>query len=369
VLSSVHDKHAGTAAGYVNSRGYSCSLCHLNADHNTPASTGGTIGSGAEWATKVQGNENNRVQVRFDLTWNPLTSNPAATDQDSTTYNDTTNTCANLYCHSPGTTGTTATWSGTLACTGCHGDTTLSMSTQSHGAHLQTSTGAGAVCANCHTAYTLNQAGTHADGAVTFAAGLTYTGNVADKVTANGLGTCGTNSCHNNGQLAAPLLGYTWGTAIGGGTNTCTECHGATSTTITTQAHNNHLLIGGPSYVTCTNCHAAASANTHADGTVTLGGSRGIVYGAAADVVVQANGGTFGSCSAGSCHNATAGTNIAWNLTQTNCNQCHYGTSDVNNWNGLDQTAAMMSAGEYTDRKSTRLNSSHNSESRMPSSA
>ena len=55
------------------------------------------------------------------------------------------------------------------------------------------------------------------------------------------VGTCGVNLCHNNGRSTTALLPYTWGTQLGGGTNSCTECHGATSTTLTTNSHGPHL--------------------------------------------------------------------------------------------------------------------------------
>jgi predicted CxxxxCH...CXXCH cytochrome family protein len=172
-LSSVHDRHTTT-------KGYGCGFCHVNAEHNSQGSPGGMLIVATEWASKVQGNENERVQVRFDTTWNPLTSNPAETSADSSSYNDTPNACSNLYCHNPGSTGVGApSWAGTVSCTSCHGDTSSSLTTRSHGAHLLTSTGAGAVCANCHVVSTGT---THADGQVTFVGTLTYLDGRARRV-------------------------------------------------------------------------------------------------------------------------------------------------------------------------------------------
>ncbi|MBI5486327.1 MAG: CxxxxCH/CxxCH domain-containing protein, partial [Deltaproteobacteria bacterium] len=295
VLTTVHDKHAGTPAGYANSKGYGCALCHQGAQHNDAGSPGGGVANGSEWAAKVDPNVNARVQVRFDTTWNPAVgANPAATSADNTNFNDTTNVCSNTYCHAlkgivadPGAQGTATTpaWSGTLACSACHGDTTTLLTSNSHAAHFQTLTGAGAQCANCHTAYDLSQAGTHVDGTVTFVGALAYTGTAGDRLPSTGRGGCGTNYCHNNGTfVGAPLVPlYTWGTAING-TNSCTECHGATSSALTTVAHPTHNAAAYGPRTVCGDCHAAATVNSHADGTVTFKDAAGFATTTACDL-------------------------------------------------------------------------------------
>ena len=61
------------------------------------------------------------------------------------------------------------------------------------------------------------------------------------------------------------------------------------------------------------------------------GGAVSFTYGAAADRVVQANGGSFGACGTNACHNngtsittgTPAVTAYSWNTTQTNCTTCH----------------------------------------------
>ena len=107
---------------------------------------------------------------------------------------------------------------------------------------MTTSTSGGNVCSDCHAATTWGTPGTapaagHING--TFAVGgtvsFTYTGVYPT------VGTCGVNLCHNNGQSAAAVTAYTWGTAIGGGTNSCTECHNATTHTLVTNSHGPHL--------------------------------------------------------------------------------------------------------------------------------
>jgi nitrate/TMAO reductase-like tetraheme cytochrome c subunit len=258
--------------------------------------------------------------------------------------------CGTNLCHNNGQNGTprtsSYTWgtaiNGTNSCTECHNDTSATLTTQSHQAHLQTSTGGGQLCSDCHTAATLT---THNDGSVNFVPTLAYTGNTQVSVAAN-FGGCGTNLCHNNGQNGTPRTSsYTWGTAING-TNSCTECHGDTSSTLTTNAHNNHLSVAA-GYVVCTDCHASQTLTTHNNGTVNLGGARGIVYSGNTVVTVA---GSYGSCTTGSCHNAPGGTQINWDTTQVSCNQCHQSSgADTNNWNGQDKTATMISGGEYTN--------------------
>jgi predicted CxxxxCH...CXXCH cytochrome family protein len=345
VLSAIHDAHVGrsTTQGTVANKGFACSVCHNGSQHNNAG-----IANGAGWTSVVL---NTHVQVRFDPSWNPATTTAAdGGATDSTDFNDTTNTCSNLYCHGAtlgaGGTATAPVWSTALTgCTYCHLDTTA-LNSRSHGPHLTTTTGSGAVCNDCHTAYDLVAGGNHMNGTVSFVAGFTYTGVANDKLPTTGLGSCGTNRCHNNGQSAAPLLGYTWGTAING-TGSCTECHATTSGTLSTQGHSQHLPL--PGYV-CTDCHAAGAqtAATHANGTVDL--KAGLTYSGTPATLTVAAANTFGSCSTGSCHNATAGTNVVWSSTATNCDQCHEVTTASNeeNWNGQDKVMSMVVTAEWT---------------------
>ena len=100
---------------------------------------------------------------------------------------------------------------------------------------------------------------------------FTYTPAAASAVAVNGgtFGSCGVNQCHNNGQSGTAVSPYTWGTQLGGGTNSCTECHGTDAATLTTQAHPKHN--GTP---VCGTCHASATLNTHTNGSITIGGGR-----------------------------------------------------------------------------------------------
>ena len=181
--------------------------------------------------------------------------------------------CGTNNCHNSGKNGAPRSsayvWGTAIAnCTECHGNDAGSMTTQSHSSHVGTTTGGGNACTDCHAAATT---ATHINQSITFAStfGFTYLGDTA--ITGTGFGTCGTNGCHNDGKGGAPITAsYTWGTTIGG-TNTCTECHNAPPSSLTTQSHGAHLNtpIGGGS--ACTDCHPAATATTHADRKVDAG--------------------------------------------------------------------------------------------------
>ena len=184
-------------------------------------------------------------------------------------------TCGVNFCHNNGQSGATAayTWSTAIPnCTECHGNTSSTLASNSHGPHLTTWTGLGAVCNDCHAA---GSVATHINGSVTFNGNFAYTPAGADAVAVNGgtFGTCGVNQCHNNGQSSAAILGYTWNTVLGGGTNSCTECHDATSSTLASNSHGPHLTTNTGAGALCSDCHATASTATHANGSVTFNGS------------------------------------------------------------------------------------------------
>ena len=148
---------------------------------------------------------------------------------------------------------------------------------------------------------------------------------------ANGgtFGTCGVNQCHNNGQSSAALLGYTWNTVLGGGTNSCTECHGATSTTLASNSHGPHLTTSTGAGAACNDCHTTASTATHGNGSVSFAAS--FTYTPAAASAVAVNGGTFGTCGVNQCHNngqsSAAVSPYTWNTQlgggTNSCTECH----------------------------------------------
>ena len=230
----------------------------------------------------------------------------------------------------------TALGGGTNTCTDCHLDL---VATGSHTAHRTTTTqAAGGVltCASCHGA-AAHAAPAHANATVTFGGvSFTYAGGA---VVGDGsdVGSCGTNVCHTRGFTVAATLqppynagagAYSWGTALGGGTNTCTDCHGSAAGDYNaTEAHPEHLNASttfGIATIACGSCHAAATVASHANQTVTIAG-------------VSYTGGTavsdtsFGTCNQNACHNNGAypapgvplNNAYQWNQAYANCTLCH----------------------------------------------
>ncbi len=173
---------------------------------------------------------------------------------------------------------------------------------------------------------------------------LTYNTFEADSAAASGIsghnGVCAGLVCHGNastkqsdwaGANETPNWG---GTALG-----CGDCHAnPPATPATNSAHVDHAA----GYA-CGECHASETATTHVNGTVTL--AAGLTY--SGGLVLGDN--NYGTCTTGSCHNVT--TNIAWNVAATNCNQCHYTTSQPaseDNFVGNDQTRSLVYAVEWT---------------------
>ena len=183
--------------------------------------------------------------------------------------------------------------------------------TESHQAHLDATTLAGGgtgeiTCTSCHAFAT----GPHIDGSVSFggSTAFTYTGDAVVANTAGAFGSCGINACHNDGKNGTVRsVTYTWGTPIGA-VNSCTECHGDDAASLTTQAHDQHLnaaALFGRS-IACTDCHAAATAATHANGSVSFGGTV-IALDATYTGDKVVSGTTYGTCGVNTCHNDGTG--------------------------------------------------------------
>ena len=291
-----------------------CVMCHADIQ-NTGVATGLTHQA---HVTSLTSGGNVCSDCHAATTWGTPGTAPASGHINGTfavggtvsfTYSGTfptVGTCGINLCHNNGQSTNAIlgyTWGtaigATNSCTECHGATSSTLATNSHGPHLTTLTGAGAVCNDCHATATV---ATHANGSVTFAATFTYTPAAASAVAVNGgtFGTCGINLCHNNGQSASAILGYTWNTAIGA-TNSCTECHGATSSTLATNSHGPHLTTLTGAGAVCNDCHATATVATHANGSVTF--SATFTYTPAGASAVAVNGGTFGTCGINLCHN------------------------------------------------------------------
>ncbi|HEY5998024.1 MAG TPA: hypothetical protein VI078_01810, partial [bacterium] len=256
----------------------------------------------------------------------------------------TSSGCNAIDCHNNKNTTVTAPndyrWYGAnqTGCVMCHVDATTE---SSHVAHTSTATRAGGgqmTCPTCHNASTAwgipgtPPATNHLNGTFALAGGsVAFTYQNYNYPSVNG--NCGVNVCHNNGRATNADSPYTWGTTIGG-TNSCVECHGNTVASMNTGAHTAHLNASTTfgDVITCADCHGPSpqTVSTHANGTLTFSGVA-FTYGSPADRLVQANGGSFGTCGTNVCHNnglsATTGTpnNTAysWNTTQVNCTLCH----------------------------------------------
>jgi hypothetical protein len=58
--------------------------------------------------------------------------------------------------------------------------------------------------------------------------------------------------------------------------------------------------------------------------------------------------GTYGACTTNICHQDSSGGNITWGNSPTSCSQCHQSLTKVNNFNGKDKAASMVTAADYT---------------------
>ncbi len=264
---------------------------------------------------------------------------------DTSIYSTGKGTCGTNACHTKGYTSSGAlaapvtvyTWGSAIGavntCTECHlYDSTLN--TFSHPAHLtstvQNPLGA---CSDCHASAS---ATTHLDRSVSFGGAVAFTYASDTSIFSTGMGTCSTNACHTSGAasaqgvLGAPNTVYTWGTAIGGGLNSCTECH-ATGTDISSGSHSVHIqkpLYNG----WCSDCHAYQSATTHIDRSVTFGGTsvfRNFTY--TSDVSIYSTG--KGTCGTNTCHEDGKGgapvSTYTWGSAMGNCFICHAGNTST----------------------------------------
>lgn len=244
--------------------------------------------------------------------------------------------CSAVDCHNGKTTPAGYRWydGGSSACIMCHNGTTGASgipTSGSHGPHLDKS--------GFNVYYSLNRIGCPDCHSNTLAAA--WTGSTApsanhiDGVRNVGgsrsltfsAGSCGTNSCHNNGKNLAAAEAVTWGVA---NSNGCTSCH-----THSAEGHaphfdaafnQTHMSSGAMGGFTCTPCHPTYNVGSnHFNGTVSF--NTGINYGGGA-VVGDAS---WGSCNTTTCHQTGKGVAVVtpvWNRTpQTtdNCTLCHAG--------------------------------------------
>ncbi len=305
------------------------------------------------------------TQTRFAkaIWWDPASLPTQVPVYDlNASYNATDDTCSNVACHNNKLTADgTYGWydAGTSNCVMCHTD--VPSDSKSHTVH----TGAiwGITCSECHqgspawpdsdSANQVAPSTGHMDGSYTIAGGsrtFTYSG-----------GSCGTNECHNDGNMNAPDVSYDWST--GATTTFCDACHDLFPDS---NGHNQHYatstVIGGPSSW-CTDCHTHASpqGTGHLDGTINF--IDGITYSGDLSISdgITIEGDEYGECSTQICHQDGRGNAVetpAWNRTASstdNCTICHGST---NNGIPLSTTPATQgSHGVHVTAQPTQYNS------------
>ena len=268
-MSRGHWDHVGNASGVSASRGFACTLCHLNFNHNASQ-----VLSASEWGAKFS---SANVDIRFESSWNPVNANGPryngilADAANGTVGNGGTGICAGLYCHGDsaalsggwGGSDNTPQWSvaSTGACGTCHrADSGLAQG--NHPVHLDNVSkpygpetwrffGVGSDCSDgtgCHTKYGLAPASWHVNKEATMRSTAT-----------------------DNGEVGATLAT----------TQVCRNCHPtyispnvptSGDALVRTQANWDN-----PSYfVDCLTCHNGTAAGTQA--TANLDGSGGVAH-------------------------------------------------------------------------------------------
>ncbi|WP_243374076.1 CxxxxCH/CxxCH domain-containing protein [Geotalea sp. SG265] len=277
----------------------------------------------------------------------------------STSYQ---NSC-NVYCHgnwtgNGGSIGNPSWVGGSSqgACGTCHGATQAAPPTKAnHPKHVGTY---GYSCTKCHPNVTNTKS--HVQGSVQWRLSTATNGLIGSSATytANGkaaassgatgnlapsavYGTCNNLYCHSSGQnLATPGAPRTvpqWGNSL-----TCSDCHGNSSTTLTSGSHVKHVAT-----FACDKCHAQTASNAttikntanHVSGAINVAfeistsAVSGAQYGGVATPRTKTpdGGATYGSCTSIICHSngralwqGTVGTGstLTWGTAGT-CSACH----------------------------------------------
>ena len=257
--------------------------------------------------------------------------------------------CANVYCH-----GTdTPTWGGaTIGCDGCHsGNNTLPATHAKHydSAVLATTNNTGNSttasnyifeCGTCHdpasTSHAYGTVGGNQSAEIALSGGGSYTAGALlgnEGVFNYTDGTCGFNSCHNNGRATAgaPNAVAQWGSTL---PTDCSGCHNnnvASGSPMATDSHGAHINDGSvmPNNK-CDLCHVSTVDNTEraiVDKTKHLNGAREIHLNGSVDSDADpANNWDGANCTNVYCHSdgkaSPSYQTIAWGDTAV-CNTCH----------------------------------------------
>lgn len=308
---STGSQTAGAHNLHVNSKGFSCNLCHYN-----------SVGTGTT-------HRNTNISLGFENLFGlytggsydgQTTANYESTHAGTTVSNTGTKTCSSLYCHGStmapnGGTNITPVWNdaSTAQCGTCHGATNSSPPLRgSHRTHAYNDTwsyapnteppfnnyiyGRNMACTVCHSDYTTNHVNGKADWSFDtttypMLSGATYKerSNGSSSPVPGAYGQCTNLYCHSIVQTntGGPLTGLpgeyktpTWGNRTEGNCGTCHDVDAGhaywaglpdTAPEISTGSHTKHLQIlglssglgstpGGPGR--CAVCHNYAGSDS-----------------------------------------------------------------------------------------------------------
>jgi predicted CxxxxCH...CXXCH cytochrome family protein len=262
------------------------------------------------------------------------------------TYN--AGSCSAVACHNNKTTAEAYKWyaGGVSDCVMCHNGNVSGPTSGSHSNHLVGSVyfAAGRIgCGDCHSGTVpttwsakIPPPNGHINGVadVVGSRNLNYTGTYPTVK-----GTCGTNSCHNNGKGGAPNESpLTWGVANNQG---CASCHTNSGEGHATHYGSEGTIVRSGFFGMCGTCHVSwMVGNTHFDGNASL--LAGMNY--SGGVTVGDAG--FGTCTTTSCHQDGKGVAVVtpmWNRTPSSaddCTLCHAAKPTTGSHNQHVVTAA-----------------------------
>ena len=348
-ISNAHQAHIynGSTPDHTD-----CDQCHPSAPPNAPTLYADAVtGTDGNFLTGLHANGTvEKLSTLTTVGTGPTltcTTNPChVRERATTTWDNTTSPLSCNSCHYAPNPPTAV-----AAAAGNAGGGAIGGSHNSHFFGAPTNI----VCADCHTNPTGDTGGvlgkrTHmnntggTDGAVLVnkAQALQNEADVLPAVmTVAGDPDPGNPIC-NNGLCHNPTSGGAFSATWTGTVTSCAYCHADTSQVPNSGSHAKHINYAS-GYAPCTQCHPNNVAYTHMNRSVDMG----VTYAGA--VTPPYDSSSWGSCSTGSCHNATAGTNIDWGGTPTDCKQCHYSnTADTNDFNGSNRAASMVYATDYT---------------------
>jgi len=243
---------AGAHNLHVNTKGYTCSVCHLNSGafdspkhNNSFISIGFSLFNGAY----LGGNYDGQTAPNYD-----------SSEANTTVSKTGTKTCTNIYCHSnaapfdkPNEYRTVA-WDGaSLSCTSCHDGAGSSTGLSGrHGKHTDTATYSFA-CEKCHSqtvtgSSTISNQALHVNNAkdISFKDGGAY----------DTLKNCSNTYCHSDAAGGPPNVAVKWSdTTV---TMNCDSCHKGRTTDTLTMSSNGHDRLVGKDWIRkypCTYCH------------------------------------------------------------------------------------------------------------------